>query len=80
MRGVEGECALDGAGDEDNDILGMGWESTEQSTWERLTAVVDSGAADNVFPAGVCNQVKLSATRGSEAGKVDVVLVRKAAM
>ena len=30
--------------------------------------MVDSGAAENVLPAGVCNHVKLSATRWSEAG------------
>ena len=42
--------------------------NTEQSKWERLAAVVDSGAADNVLPAGVCSHEKLSATRRSEAG------------
>ena len=66
--GVERECALNGAGDEDDDILGMGWESTEQSQWERLTAVVDSSAAENVSPAGVCSHVKISATCRSEPG------------
>ena len=66
--GVEWECELNGAGDEDDDILGMGCESTEQSKWERLTGVVDSGAAENVLPAGVCNHVKLSATRRCDAG------------
>ena len=66
--GVEWECELNGAGDEDDVILGMGWESTEQSKWERLAAVVDAHAAENVLPAGVCNHVKLSATRRSEAG------------
>ena len=30
--------------------------------------MVDSGAAENVLPAGVCNHVKLSATRRSDAG------------
>ena len=44
--GVEWECELNGAGDEDDDILGMGCESAEQSKWERLAAVVDSGAAE----------------------------------
>ena len=48
--------------------LGMGCESAEQSKWEHLAAVVDSGAAENVLPAGVCNHVKLSATRRSDAG------------
>ena len=62
--GVEWE----GTGDEDDDILGMGCESAEQSKWERLAAVVDSGAAENVLPAGVRNHVKLSATRRSDAG------------
>ena len=57
-----------GTVDEDDDILGMGCESAEQSKWERLAAVVDSGAAENVLPAGVCNHVKLSATRRSDAG------------
>ena len=66
--GVEWECQLNGTGDEDDDILGMGCESAEQSKWERLAAVVDSGAAENVLPAGVCNHVKLSATRRSDAG------------
>ena len=33
----------------------MRCESTEQSKWERLAAVVDSGAAENVFPTGVCD-------------------------
>ena len=66
--GVEWECELDGTGDEDDDILGMGCESAEQSKWERLAAVVDSGAAEDVLPAGVCNHVKLSATRRSDAG------------
>ena len=62
------KCELNGTGDEDDDILGMGCESAEQSKWERLAAVVDSGAAENVLPAGVCNHVKLSATRRSDAG------------
>ena len=66
--GVEWECERNGAGDEDDDILGMGWKSTGRSKWERHAAVVDSGAAENVFPAGVCSHVKLSATRRSEAG------------
>ena len=30
--------------------------------------MVDAHAAENVLPAGVCNHVKLSATRRSEAG------------
>ena len=46
--GVEWEFELNGTGDEDDDILGMGCESAEQSKWERLAAVVDSGAAENV--------------------------------
>ena len=66
--GVEWECELNGTGDEDDDILGMGCESAEQSKWERLAAVVDTGAAENVLPAGVCNHVKLSATRRPDAG------------
>ena len=67
MCGVEWECELNGTGDEDDDILG-GCESPEQSKWERLAGVVDSGAAGNVLPAGVCNHVKLSASRRSDAG------------
>ena len=65
---VEWDCELNGAGDEDDDILGMGCESTEQSKWKRLAAVVDLGAAENVSPAGVCSHVKVSATRRSETG------------
>ena len=68
MCGVEWECELNGAGDEGEDILGMKCESTEQSKWEHLAVVVDSGEPENVLPAGVCNHVKLSATRRSEAG------------
>ena len=69
MCGVEWECELNGTGDEDDDILGMGCESAEQSKWERLAAVVDSGAAENVLPASVCNHVKqLSATCRSDVG------------
>ena len=48
-RQVEWECALNGASDQDDDILGMGWEPTEQSKWERLAAVVDSGAAEKSY-------------------------------
>ena len=55
------ECGLSGAGDE-----GMGWESTEQSKWERLAAAVESGAAENVSPADACSHVKFSTTRRSE--------------
>ena len=66
--GVEWECELNGTGDEDDDILGMGCESAEQSKWERLAAVLDSGAAENVLLAGVCNHVILSAIRRSDAG------------
>ena len=55
------------AGDEDNGILRTGWESTEQSKWERLAAVVELGAAENVLPAGVCSHEKLVATHRSEA-------------
>ena len=46
----------------------MGCEAAEQSKWKRLAAVVDSGAAENVLLAGVCNHVKLIATRRSDAG------------
>ena len=67
MCGVEWECELNGAGDEDDDILGMGWESTEQSKWERLAAVVDSGAGEQRLTS---SHVNLSATRRSEAGIV----------
>ena len=49
--GSSGNVDSNGAGDEDDDILGMGWESTEQGKWERLAAGVDSGAAENVLPA-----------------------------
>ena len=49
-----------GADDEDDDTLGMGWESTDQSKWQRLAVVVDSGAVANVLPAGVCSHVKNS--------------------
>ena len=49
--GVEWECGLDGAGDEDDDILGMGWTRAQLKT---------------VLPAGFCSHVKLSATRRSE--------------
>ena len=59
--GVEWECELNGTGEEDDDILGMGCESAEHA------AVVDSGVAENVLLAGVCNHVKLSATRRSDA-------------
>ena len=45
--GVDWECALNGTGDEDDDILGMGCESAEQSMWERLAAVVDSAIKSN---------------------------------
>ena len=45
-----------------------GRESTEQSKWERLAAVVDSGAAENVFPVDACSHVKLSSTHRSETG------------
>ena len=65
--GVEWECELNGTGDEDGDILGMGCESAEQSKWERLAAVVDTGSRKRLT-AGVCNHVKLSATRRSDAG------------
>ena len=51
--GVKWGCELNGAGDEDDDILGMRCESTKQSKWERLAAVVDSDAAANVLRAGV---------------------------
>ena len=43
--GSSGQCELNGADEEDDDILGIGWGSTEQSKWERLAAVVDSGTA-----------------------------------
>ena len=49
--GVEWECELNGTGDEDDDILGMGCDSAEQSKWERLAAVVDMRALDFVKPA-----------------------------
>ena len=66
--GVEWECELNGTGDKDDDILGMGCESAEQSKRERLAAVVDFDATENVLLAGVCNHVKRSATRRSDAG------------
>ena len=65
---VEWDCGLNGAGDEDDDILGMGWESAAQTKYERSAAVVGSGAAENVSPTDACSRVKLSATRRSEAG------------
>ena len=67
--GVEWECDLNGAGDEDDDILGKkGWESTEQSKWGCLSSVVDSGASANVLPPDAYSHVRLSATRRSAAG------------
>ena len=47
--GVEWKCGLNGANDEDDDILGIGWESKEHGKWDRLATVVDSGAAENVY-------------------------------
>ena len=67
MCGVFWECGLNGAGDEDDDILGIGWEPTEQSKLERLAAVVDSGAAGNVSLADVCSHETQRNPR-SEAG------------
>ena len=44
------------------------WDVSPQNKASGSVFVVDSGAAENVLPAGVCNHVKLSATRRSEAG------------
>ena len=38
----------------------MVWESKEQSKWERLAAVVESGAAENVLRADACSHVAFS--------------------
>ena len=38
--GFEWECELNGADDEDDDTLRMGWQSTEQSKWDCLAGVV----------------------------------------
>ena len=43
--GVEWECGLNGAGDEDDGILGRRWDSTAHSKWERLAAVVGLGSS-----------------------------------
>ena len=57
-------CEFNGVGDdEDDDILGMGWESTERSKRERLAAAVGLGRSLKRPAAGVCSHVKLSATR-----------------
>ena len=40
MCGFEWECELNGADDEDDDTLRMGWQSTEQSKWDCLAPVV----------------------------------------
>ena len=61
--GVEWERELNGTGDEDDDILGMGCESAEQSKWERLAAVEDSGAAETSYlqaSAIMSNSVQLA--------------------
>ena len=34
--GVVWDCGLNSAGDEDDDILGMGWEPTQQIEWKPL--------------------------------------------
>ena len=47
--GVEWECGLNGAGDKDDGILGRRWDSTEQSKWKRLTAVVGLGSSRKRF-------------------------------
>ena len=47
--GVEWDCELNGAGDEDDDILRIRLESTAQSKLERPALVVDSAAAETFY-------------------------------
>ena len=49
--GFEWECELNGADDEDDDTLGMGWQSTEQSKWDCLAPVVQLKTSYQQAPA-----------------------------
>ena len=58
--GVEWECELNGTGDEDDDILGMGCESAEQSKWERLAALAQQKTSYLQASAIMSNSVQLA--------------------
>ena len=56
----EWECELNGTGDEDDDILGMGCESAEQSKWERLAALAQQKTSYLQASAIMSNSVQLA--------------------
>ena len=65
-------CAVDWKGplinteDEHSDILST--DLTDQGLWESRFTVMDSGAAENVLLASLCEHAKFSTTPRSDAG------------
>ena len=59
------------SGVEDDDILGMGWESAEKSKVGSVSQLwwTQAQLKKNVLPAGVSSQVKLNATRMCSASE-----------
>ena len=73
---LEGQCcgvswadSLDNCGDEDEAVLAVSQDDAHHgSKWQRFTAVVDSGAAENVLPPDVCSHIRATPTDKSRAG------------
>ena len=66
--GVDWENTLSYTQDEDDAIYNIGKEAGPGGKWTHISAVVDSGAAENVLPADVCTHVQLTPTDRSKAG------------
>ena len=65
--GVEWEHTVD-SDEEDMAVMGLDQDRIGNGKWQHMAAVVDSGAAENVLPTGVCQHIKLQPTDRSRAG------------
>ena len=76
--GVEWEHAVE-TDEEDMAVMGLDRERIGNSKWQHMAAVVDSGAAENVLPTGVCAGTSSSSPRRSR-GQVSASEVQGASV
>ena len=66
--GVDWECKLDDVHEAGDATYHIDEDEHVPSKWQRFSAVVDSGAAENVIPLHICEHVEIKPTERSIAG------------
>ena len=67
--GVAWADSLDNCGDEEDTVFAVSRDGSRRGEkWQRIAAVVDSGAAENVLPPDVCKHLRATPTDKSRAG------------